>query len=189
MKIFGNLVRGLISHYKQLLYRSCILSITLYSFQLWHYKRAPLSYPMKMLGRMQRRATIWILRAFKMSLSFGVEAIARLIPINLYLQKLSRRSQLCAHSLPKNHILHSLMELKSVALSKPHTLSFGSLSKWQHELIKGPVVDMDNCFNKVFPSFDPLNLKFVPGCRVIDTFSNHFSFYQFSKYNEDNFKS
>jgi len=34
MKILRNLVRSLIPHYKQLLYRSCILPITLYGFQL-----------------------------------------------------------------------------------------------------------------------------------------------------------
>jgi len=47
-----------------------------------------------MLGKMQRRAAIGILEAFKTSLSFGIEAIAGLIPINLHLQKLSGRSQL-----------------------------------------------------------------------------------------------
>ena len=35
---------------------------------------------------------------------------------------------------------------------------------------------MDNCFNKVFPSFDPLNLKLFPGSRIIDTYANCFSF-------------
>jgi len=144
---------------------------------------------MKMLGKIQRRAAIWILGAFKIFPSFGVEAIARFIPINLHLQKLSRRSQLHAHFLPNNHILHSLMEPKSVTLSKPHTLSLGSLSKQQYELIKGLVINMDNYFNKVFPLFDSLNPEFVPRCRVIDTFSNCFSFHLFSKHNEDNFKS
>ena len=81
------------------------------------------------------------------------------------------------------------MEPKSVAPSKPHMLFPSSLLKWQHELIKGLVVDMDNCFNEVFPSFDPLNPEFVPGCRVIDIFSNCFSFHLFSKCKEDNFKS
>jgi len=55
-----------------------------------------------MLGKMQRRAAIWILGAFKTSPTFGIEAIVGLIPINLYLQKLSGRSQLRAHSLPPN---------------------------------------------------------------------------------------
>jgi len=94
MKILGNSIRGLNPYQKWLLYRSCILPIALYRFQLWYYNRAPLFYPLKMLGKMQRRAAIGILEAFKTSLSFGIEAIAGLIPINLHLQKLSGRSQL-----------------------------------------------------------------------------------------------
>jgi len=91
IKILGNLVRGLIPYQKHLLYRSCILPITLYSFQLWLYNKAPLLYPLKMLGKMQRRKAIWILGAFKTSTSFSIEAIAELIPINLHFQKLSGR--------------------------------------------------------------------------------------------------
>ena len=105
MKILGNSVRGLIPHQKHLLYRSCVLPIALYGFQLWFYNKAFLSYPLKMLGKMQRRASIWILGAFKTPPSFGIKAIAGLIPINLHLQKLSGRLQLRSHSLPHNHIL------------------------------------------------------------------------------------
>jgi len=143
-----------------------------------------------MLGKMQRRAAIWILGAFKTSSSFGIKAIAGIIPINLYLQKLIRRLQLRSHSLPHNHILQSLMEPKTLSLSpKLHSLSLGSLSKYQRELIKGPVVDMDNCFNEVFSSFNPLNLEQTLGCRIIDNFSSHFSFNLFSKHSDDNLKS
>ena len=48
---------------------------------------------------------------------------------------------------------------------------------------------MNNCFNEVFPSFDPLNLEFSSGNRIIDTFSNHFSFHLFNKYISQNIKS
>ena len=105
IKIFGYSVRGLVSHQKHLLYRSCIFPIALYSFQLWHYNKAPLSYPLKMLGKMQKRVAIWILEAFKMSSSSSIEAITELILINLHLQNLSGRSQLRSHSLPYNHML------------------------------------------------------------------------------------
>ena len=81
------------------------------------------------------------------------------------------------------------MKSKTYVSVKPHLLSLGFLSKCQYKLIKGPVVDMDNHFNKVFPTFDPLNPEFVPGVRVIDTFSSCFSFHMFSKYNKDSFKS
>ena len=58
MKILGNSVRSLNPHQKQLFYRSCILPIALYGFQLWYYNKAPLSYPLEMLGKMQRKAAI-----------------------------------------------------------------------------------------------------------------------------------
>jgi len=41
MKILGNSVWGLNPHKKCLLYRSCILLIALYGFQLWYYNNAP----------------------------------------------------------------------------------------------------------------------------------------------------
>jgi len=58
MKMFGNSLRGLISNQKRPLYRSCILLIALYSFQLWYYNKVPLSYLLKELRRMQRRAIL-----------------------------------------------------------------------------------------------------------------------------------
>jgi len=58
MKILENSVRGLNPHQKQLLYRSCILPMALYSFQLWYYNKAPLSYLLKMLGKIQRKVAI-----------------------------------------------------------------------------------------------------------------------------------
>ena len=92
MKIIGNSNRGINPFQKCLLYRSCILPITFYGFQLWFYKCAPMSYHLKVLGKMQRRAAIWMLGAFKMSPSYGVEAIVGLVPIYLHLCKLGSRS-------------------------------------------------------------------------------------------------
>ena len=129
MKILGNSTSGLNLHQKWLLYKSCALPIALYGFQLWYYHKAPPLYPLKMLGKLQRRAAIWILGAFKTSLSFGIETIAGLIPINFYLQKLSGRSQLRMHSLPANHILCSLIEAKPNLPSIQHTLSLNSLTR------------------------------------------------------------
>ena len=94
IKILENSVRDLNPHQKRLLYRSCILSIALYGFQLWYYNKAPLSYSLKMLGKMQRRVAIWILGAFKMSLLFGIESIVGLILINLYCYDLSSELRL-----------------------------------------------------------------------------------------------
>ena len=189
MKILGNSVRGLNPHQKQLFYRSCVLLIALYGFQLWYYNKAPLSYPLEMLGKIQRKAAIWILETFKTSLLFSIESIIGLIIINLYLHKLSERLQLHAHSLSTNHILCSLIESKANNSTKLHLLFLGFLSKRQCQLIKSLIVNMDNCFNENFPLFDPLNSKFSPGYRIINTFSSCFSFHSFSKCNEDSLKS
>jgi len=48
---------------------------------------------------------------------------------------------------------------------------------------------MDNLFNEVFPSFDPLNPEFKPDNRIIDCFPNCFSFHLFSKSSDRLFKS
>jgi len=65
---------------------------------------------MKILRKMQRRAAIWILGAFKTSSTEGLKAIAGLIPIKLHLYKLTSRSQLCSTALPENHLIKTLMD-------------------------------------------------------------------------------
>ena len=62
-----------------------------------------------------------------------------------------------------------------------HTLSLNSLIRQQCSLIKGYLVDMDNCFNEIVPSFDPINPELFPGHRIIDMFSNCFFFQPLSK--------
>ena len=47
---------------------------------------------------------------------------------------------------------------------------------------------MDNHFNEIFSSFDPLNPEFSLDNRIIDIFSNYFSFHLFSKYKDQYFK-
>jgi len=45
---------------------------------------------------------------------------------------------------------------------------------------------MNNRFNKVFPSFDSLNIEFSPSSRLIDMLPNHFSFHSYLKSNDYN---
>ena len=40
---------------------------------------------------------------------------------------------------------------------------------------------MNNCFNKVYSSFNPLHSKLLPGNRIINTFSDYFSFHPFNE--------
>ena len=181
MKILGNSTGGLNPYQKCLLYRCCAIPIALYSFQLWHYNKASLSYLMKIINKIQRRAALWIVGSFKMALSMGIEAIASLTPINLHLQKIGGRLQLRVHSLPSSHILCSLMSSCNESPLHQHPLSLNFLTRRQCSLIKGHLVDIDNHFNEVFPSFDSINLELFPGHRIIDTFSNCFLFQPFNK--------
>jgi len=62
-----------------------------------------------------------------------------------------------------------------------HPLLLNFLTRRQYGLIKGHLVNIDNCFNKVFPLFDPINPELFASHRIINTFSNHFLFQPFNK--------
>jgi len=120
--------------------------------------------------------------------SFEIEAIAGLIPINLHLCKLSGHAQLRAHSHPHNHILKSLLELRSFEDLNHYPLSLDSLTHCQRENIKDSIIDMDNRFNKVLSSFDLLNVEFSPSFCLIDIFPSCFSFHPYTKHKDYNFE-
>jgi len=125
---------------------------------------------------MQRRAAIWILGAFKMSLSEGIEAIAGIIPIKFHLQKLTRRSQICPFKLPTNHILRELMDESPILSNKPNPHTVSSLTNRQKNIAKGHLIGSCNKAYGIFPSFSSLNPEFIPGFHIMDNFSDCFSF-------------
>ena len=104
------------------------MPIVLYGFQLWYYKGAPLSYSLKKLKKIQYRVALWIMDVFHTSPSWGVEAIASLIPIHLYLSKVSGKYHLRIVSLPKQHTLNSLLDDQHLKKTKPHCLLIGNLT-------------------------------------------------------------
>ena len=187
MKLLGNSSHGINPLQKCLLYRLCVLSIALYGFQLWFYNWALMAYHMKILNKMQRWATIWILGAFKTSPLLGVEAIAGLIPIKLHLQKLGDRFQLRAYKLPYNHLLHLLIDSNPNQTTNFKSLALDSFTNCQHSLVKGHLINMANRSHECFSSFSPLNSEFSPGSRIIDTFSDCFSFNICDKRNDIKF--
>ena len=93
------------------------------------------------------------------------------------------------HVLLSNHILHTLIGHNSISPSYQYALLLISLMRRQQNLIKGHIVNMDNCFNEVFPSFNPINPEFSPSNRIIDTYTKHFSFHFFNKHISHNIKS
>ena len=131
---------------------------------------------MKILRKMQRRATIWILGAFKTLPTDSLEAIARLIPIKFHLQKLTSRSQLRSATLPKNHLIRSLMDDPHNLLTKHSSHSIKLFTKRQKSNIKDHLINSNNKLFGVFPSFFLLNPEFILGSRVVDIFPDQFSF-------------
>ena len=133
-------------------------------------------YYMKILNKMQRKATTWILEVFKTLPSEGIEAITSIIPIKFHLQKIAKRSQICPFKLLANHILRNLLD-KSPSLSNTsNSHNIGSLTNCQRTLTKGHLIDTCIKAYGIFPSFSLLNPKFFPGHCIIDNFSDCFSF-------------
>jgi len=129
---------------------------------------------MKILDKMQRRAAIYILGAFKTSPIEGIEAIAGIIPIKFHLQKLTRRSQIRPFVLLTNHIIRDLMDDLPNLSKKPNPHSVRSLTNQQKNIAKGHLIDSCNKAYDIFPFFSPLSPEFTPGFRITDNFSDCF---------------
>jgi len=141
---------------------------------------------MKLLSKMQRRATIWILGAFKTSPSEGIEALVGIIPIKFHLQKLANNSLIQPFKLLENYIIKNLMDDSPhcTNISNPHAI--GSLTNCQRNIVKSHIIDSKIKSYGIFPSFDPLHQEFTPGYCVSDKFSDHFSFNLVNKKGKDN---
>jgi len=107
----------------------------------------------------------------------GIEAIVGLILIYLHLQKISDRHQIRTSSLLSNHVINMLLEKKHAKNSLFHYLSLKTITFKQWQKINSFIVNTNNCLNRIFSSFDPLNSKFSPSFRLIDNFPSSFSFY------------
>ena len=136
---------------------------------------------------MQRRAAIWILGVFKTSPTEGIEAIMGLLPIKLHLQKLLGRSQLLAMSLPTNHIIRTLIDSSFSSPYNWHSFFLDYFTEQQRVNIKGHLVDSNNRSHRLFPSFSPTYPELSLGFRIIDNFSNRFSFNLCNKEKNDKF--
>ena len=101
-------------------YRTCVLLIVLYGFQLWFFKGAPIIKNITELKKIQRRAALWITGTFWTSPSEGVEAIVGLIPITLHLRKLNSKHYLRYTFIPPSHTINSLLNSQHTKNQIPH---------------------------------------------------------------------
>ena len=98
-----------------------------------------------------------------------------LIPIHLHLRKLYGRFLLRGSSLPLNHI--------------PHNIFIDNLTFKQRLHLKSPLIDMDNRYNKLLPSFSYFNEELNLGNWLIDFFSDQFYFHSYSSNIKDHIKN
>jgi len=177
MKILGNSSHSILPMQKQLLYRTCILSITLYGFNLWFFKGAPIIKNINELKKMQWKAALWITGAFWTSSSNGIEAIVGLIPITLHICKLNGRHHLKYGSILSTHAINSLLDSQHVKNHSPHKTATSKLTDKQQFNLKSPIKDVNKCLNGVRECFNLLFSLFSLGSRVVDHFPSRFSFY------------
>jgi len=119
----------------------------------------------------------------------GIEAIAGMILIKFYLQKIARRSEICPLKLPPSHLLRSLMDDSPSLSITPNPHCVGSLTNRQRNLTKGHLIDSLNKTLGIFPSFSPLNPEFSPSLRIMDEFSNCFCFNLVNKKEKEKYKT
>ena len=120
MGMLGNSTRGLLPLQKHLLYRSYVVPIATYGFRLWFFAGAPTKAQMSLLAATQCKTALWILGTFRTSPTGGLEALAGLIPIQLHLKKLVKRSCLQTATLPSQYALMSLLSARNSKGTHPH---------------------------------------------------------------------
>jgi len=185
MKMLGNSSRGLLPIQKRLLYRTCILPIALYGFQLWFFKDAPIVKNITELKKMQQRAALWIMGIFRTSPSEGIKAIADLIPIILHLRKLNGRHHLRYTSIPPSHAINSLLDSQHAKNQTPHKTATFKLTMKQQANLKSPIKDVNEWLNSVRNCFNPLYSLFSPGSQIVDYFSSRISFHSPSSFSDE----
>ena len=127
---------------------------------------------------MQCQVTLWILGAFQTLSTTGIEAIASLIPIHLYLKKLSSYDQLWIATLTHNYTIKSLLKERYTPFSNHYWLLLENMTSKQWINIKSSVSNSNSCLNGIFSLFDSLNEDFCLSSRLSNSFSSYYSFYK-----------
>ena len=71
-------------------------------------------------------------------------------------------------------MINSLLENKHAKNFPTYCLSLENITIKQWKKIKSFIVDINNCLNRIFSSFDSLNCEFSPGFKLVDNFPSCF---------------
>ena len=80
-------------------------------------------------------------------------------------------------SLPTNHIISNILSSNELQRRSHHISFIDYLTAKQRIQLKSPLIDVDDKHNEFFLSFSFFNKEFKPRNRLIDLFSDHFSFH------------
>jgi len=92
---------------------------------------------------MQCRAALWITRAFCISLSKGIKAIAGLVPIALHLRKLNGYHHLRYATILLSHTINSLLDHPHSKNQRPHKYLLANFTSKQQSKLKSPIKDVN----------------------------------------------
>jgi len=165
---------------KWLLYYTCIFPIILYGFQLWSFKGVSIKHNISELNKTQRRAALWIIGTFKTFPLAGIKAIARLILVFLYFRKLNGWHYLRYFSILYNYTINFLLDPQYAKNLLFYCFTIPNLTNTQRSKLKSPVLDINNCLNKITDFFISFYPSFSPGLRLVNHFINRIAFH-FSK--------
>ena len=177
MKLLGNSSCGILPIQKYLLYRTCVLLIALYSFQLWFFKSTPKAKNLAELRKMQCKAALWIIEAFWTSPTERVKAIAGLILINLHLRKLNSRHHLWYALISPSHAINSLLSSQHTKNYPPYRFATLKLTEKQYEKLKSPIKDVNKHLLEITEAFNSIHSIFSSGSRVVNRFSSRITFH------------
>ena len=107
----------------------------------------------------------------------GIKAILGLISIHLHLKKLYSRFHLRGFLLSSNHIINSIINTDGSNKHITHCLFLNNLIPKQRSNLYSLLIDMDNRCNKFLSSFSPFYEEFSLEKKLIDSFSDYFSFH------------
>ncbi|CAA7268150.1 unnamed protein product [Cyclocybe aegerita] len=176
MRMLGNSTRGLSPKQLRLLYRSCVVPIAMYGYCLWYFNGACNKGAMNQLKQMQRKAALWIMGAFRTSLTGGREALAGLIPIHLMLKKLATCTVYHVATLSDTHPLHSMMGERLLKQAEPHARSAALMTPAMRGKVKSTVMEVDERVHTLTESFEPFAPKARPGDWLLDRFADQLHF-------------
>ena len=179
LSALGNLVRGLSPQDKHRIYICNVIPLMTYGAQLWWNSQwKGITWIKKELSKVQSRGARWITGAFKTTPVGALEITARLMPINLAVNKLMHRVALRIKTLPNTHAIKWNMPLRGCGEDTADLPEF-TLARYPHCATK--IRDADTPYlhtHKIIQSnldevFYVLDDENRPGDCLLDSYLTH----------------